>query len=101
MDNENICTAAERMDVKEVLSLVDRSVGQFASAAASFADVATIFEAIAAAAPTHSLTSRLANLGITLCERHECDFAEQQITYEAHLDRYDLAFQPGTGERND
>jgi hypothetical protein len=88
MASKNTCSAHE-IDAKEILSLVEMAVGQFASAAASFVDTASIFEAIAAAAPRGSLMSRLANLGIGVCEQRECDFTEQQTAYEAHVERFD------------
>ncbi|MBN3848348.1 hypothetical protein G3N58_16140 [Paraburkholderia sp. Ac-20342] len=99
MTNKKTC-ATDQIDTKEILSLVEMAVGQFASAAASFVDVAAIFEAIAAAAPSGSLMSRLANLGIGLCEQRECDFIEQQITYEAHVERFDDTLQQSTEASN-
>jgi|GEM_PF-2726666 len=99
MTNKKTCST-DQIDTKEILSLVEMAVGQFASAAVSFADMGAIFEAIAAAAPRDSLMSRLANLGVSLCEQRECDFIEQQTEYEAHVERFDDTLQQSTEASN-
>lgn len=101
MANKNTCAGEQQLDVKEILSLVELAGGQFASAAVSFVDVGAVFEAIETAAPCGSLMSRLASLGINLCEARESDFTEQQTAYEAHVDRFESALQRLTGGRHD
>ena len=95
MASQNI-DATEQLDAREIVSLVNLATSQFASAAASFVDTGAIFEAISASAPSGSLVNRLANLGMGLCEARESDFTEQQIAYEAHIERFDSALHYST-----
>ena len=83
--------AAEQIDLKDIVRRLDMASGLFAHAAQSFADMCAIFEAIKAAAPTGSLTARLAQLGMNNCESHDSDFTEYGEDYGANVEVYSVA----------
>ena len=83
--------AAEQIDLNDIVRRLDMASGLFAHAAQSFADMCAIFEAIKAAAPTGSLTARLAQLGMNNCESHDSDFTEYGEDYGANVEVYSSA----------
>jgi hypothetical protein len=66
--------------------------GLLAHAAGSFSDIATIFEAIAAAAGKGTLANRLAGVGMGICEDRDGDFTTYHEDYAEHIQRYSLSF---------
>ncbi|MGB8414972.1 hypothetical protein [Paraburkholderia sp.] len=83
---------AEQLDMKEVLSSVDAASGLFGHAQESFADIAVLFKAIAAASGSNSLAGRLSRLGEDLCgelggdfEQYQCDFNELTCRYTSEM----------------
>lgn len=91
MTDRTFPTAAEPLDVSEVVGHIATASGLLAHAAQSFSDMSAVFEAIIAAAPTGSLIGRLAQLGINNCESRDCDFTGYTDDYNAHAERYSVA----------
>jgi hypothetical protein len=75
-------------DLKEVIQHIDTAAELFGHVAGSFADLSTLLEAITASAVPGSLSSRLAKLGVNLCESLESDFCDCQDDFKSHAKRY-------------
>jgi hypothetical protein len=84
-------SAVEPIDLKEVVRRIDMASGLFAYAAGSFSDIATLFEAIAAAAEKGTLANRLACVGMSICEDRDSDFTEYHEDFGAHFECYSAA----------
>jgi hypothetical protein len=81
--------AAGPIDIKELLSVICSAEEACASATMIFTGLCAIFEAIGAASPRGSLTSRLACLGGRLCEEADTDFMQQQEMFDGHRERFE------------
>ncbi|MBB5420801.1 hypothetical protein [Paraburkholderia atlantica] len=79
---------AEEINAKEIFSLVDNASGIFAFAHESFEQIASLFEAIAASLPKHSVAHRLAKLGEDVCDDRASTFENSRDEYNGHVDRY-------------
>lgn len=84
-------TSDEALDVKEIVGQLDLSAGLLGHATHSFVDLCAIFEAIQVAAPKGSLSSRLAQLGVSVTSSLECDFEEYSSDFVSHVERYSAA----------
>ncbi len=78
----------DKLDAKEIFSLVDSASGNFAFAHESFAQIAALFEAIAASLPEYSVGHRLAKLGEDVCDDRTCTFESLRDEYNGHVERY-------------
>lgn len=78
----------EQIDTKEIFSLVDNASGNFAFAHESFAQIAALFEAIAASLPDYSVGHRLAKLGEDVCDDRTSTFESMRDEYNGHVERY-------------
>lgn len=87
--------APTSIDAKELVARIDTASGLLAHAAATFADLSAVFEAINAAAPQGSLMSRLATLGMNMCESSDSDFTGYRDDYNAHVEHYSDAYANG------
>jgi hypothetical protein len=75
----------------ELVDQLDQTTGLLASAAQSFCDLSTIFEAIKASAPAGSLESRLAQAGVNMAESLNCDFDGYNSHFDIVVKRFSAA----------